>query len=130
MPGKLEMILSLRRGACPERLSVFCEGVEWPRAQRSEAPIKICGPKSWRVSCPANARIYRCLEILSRIPTAIYLICEMPFCAHFPIPFDGPITPHDGEWPDEATEDELIEGQPIYGDEMFLYEGLKSRTRT
>jgi hypothetical protein len=39
--------------------------------------------------------------------------------------FSGQITPHDGEWPDEPTEDELIEGQPIYGDEMLLYEGLK-----
>jgi len=40
--------------------------------------------------------------------------------------FDGQITPHDGEWPDEVTEETAIyEGQVIYGDEMFLYEGLK-----
>lgn len=39
--------------------------------------------------------------------------------------FDGQITPHDGEWPDEPKEEDLIEGQPIYGDEMLLYEGLK-----
>ena len=40
--------------------------------------------------------------------------------------FDGQITPHDGEWPDEVTEETAIyEGQVIYGDEMLLYEGLK-----
>lgn len=40
--------------------------------------------------------------------------------------FDGQITPHDGEWPDEVTEETAIyEGQVIYGDEMLLHEGLK-----
>ena len=40
--------------------------------------------------------------------------------------FDGQITRHDGEWPDEVTEETpLYEGQVIYGDEMLLYEGLK-----
>lgn len=40
--------------------------------------------------------------------------------------FDGRITTHDGEWPDEVTEETAIyEGQVIYGDEMLLYEGLK-----
>ncbi|HEY2498939.1 MAG TPA: hypothetical protein VGK24_17890 [Candidatus Angelobacter sp.] len=40
--------------------------------------------------------------------------------------FDGQITPHDGEWPVEVTEETAIyEGQVIYGDEMLLYEGLK-----
>jgi hypothetical protein len=40
--------------------------------------------------------------------------------------FDGQITRHDGEWPDEVTEETAIyEGQVMYGDEMLLYEGLK-----
>jgi hypothetical protein len=40
--------------------------------------------------------------------------------------FEGKITPHDGEWPNEPTEENAIyEGQVIYGDEMLLYEGLK-----
>jgi hypothetical protein len=40
--------------------------------------------------------------------------------------FDGQITPYDGEWPDEVTEENAIyDGQVIYGDEMLLYEGLK-----
>jgi hypothetical protein len=40
--------------------------------------------------------------------------------------FDGQITPHDGEWPNEPTEEDAIyDGQVIYGDEMLLYEGLK-----
>jgi hypothetical protein len=34
--------------------------------------------------------------------------------------FDGQITPHDGAWPHEPTEEDAI-----YGDEMVLYEGLK-----
>lgn len=39
--------------------------------------------------------------------------------------FDGQITPHDGEWPDELTENAIYDGQVIYGDEKLLYEGLK-----
>lgn len=39
--------------------------------------------------------------------------------------FEGQITPHDGEWPNEPTEDDIYDGQVIYGDEMILYEGLK-----
>jgi hypothetical protein len=40
--------------------------------------------------------------------------------------FDGQITRHDGEWPEEVTEETAIyEGQVIYGDEMLLYKGLK-----
>jgi hypothetical protein len=39
--------------------------------------------------------------------------------------FEGKITPHDGEWPNEPAEDDFCEGQVIYGDEMLLYEGLK-----
>ncbi|HEY2168698.1 MAG TPA: hypothetical protein VGJ30_03675 [Candidatus Angelobacter sp.] len=39
--------------------------------------------------------------------------------------FEGQITPHDGEWPNEPTEHDIYEGQVIYGDEMLLYEGLK-----
>jgi hypothetical protein len=38
--------------------------------------------------------------------------------------FDGQITPHDGEWPDDLPENAIYEGQVIYGDEMLLYEGL------
>lgn len=42
--------------------------------------------------------------------------------------FDGQITPHDGEWPEDVTEETAIyDGQVIYGDEMLLYEGLKGR---
>jgi hypothetical protein len=39
--------------------------------------------------------------------------------------FEGQITPHDGGWPNEPTEDDIYDGQVIYGDEMILYEGLK-----
>ncbi len=40
--------------------------------------------------------------------------------------FEGQITRHDGEWPEEVTEETAIyEGQVMYGDEMLLYEGLK-----
>jgi hypothetical protein len=39
--------------------------------------------------------------------------------------FDGQITPHDGEWPNDLTENAIYEGQVIYGDEKILYEGLK-----
>ncbi|HET9281618.1 MAG TPA: hypothetical protein VFR24_06615 [Candidatus Angelobacter sp.] len=41
--------------------------------------------------------------------------------------FEGQITPHDGEWPNEPTEEDFCEGQVIYGDEMLLYEGLKGQ---
>src|SRR6476469_5542885 len=42
--------------------------------------------------------------------------------------FEGKITPHDGEWPNEPTEEDAIyDGQVIYGDEMLLHEGLKGR---
>jgi hypothetical protein len=39
--------------------------------------------------------------------------------------FEGQITPHDGEWPSELTENAIYDGQVIYGDEMLLHEGLK-----
>jgi hypothetical protein len=41
--------------------------------------------------------------------------------------FEGQITLHDGEWPSKPDEDDMYEGQVIYGDEMLLYEGLKGR---
>lgn len=39
--------------------------------------------------------------------------------------FDGPITHHDGEWPEDIPENRIYDGQVLYGDEMFLYEELK-----
>lgn len=39
--------------------------------------------------------------------------------------FDGPITHHDNEWPDDIPENRIYEGQVLYGDEMFLYQELK-----
>ncbi|HEY2391858.1 MAG TPA: hypothetical protein VGK22_11855 [Candidatus Angelobacter sp.] len=39
--------------------------------------------------------------------------------------FDGPITHHDGEWPEDIPENRIYEGQVLYGDEMILYENLK-----
>jgi hypothetical protein len=39
--------------------------------------------------------------------------------------FEGQITAHDGEWPDDIPENRIYDGQVIYGDEMLLYEGLQ-----
>lgn len=41
--------------------------------------------------------------------------------------FDGQSTPHDGEWPNDLTENAIYEGQVVYGDEKILYEGLKGQ---
>ena len=41
------------------------------------------------------------------------------------IVFECKITPQDGEWPNDLTENAIYEGQVIYGDEKILYEGLK-----
>lgn len=71
--------------------------------------------------------INRCLEILFKgMNTDEHLTDLQNAILHaFPdVVFDGQITPHDGEWPDEVTEETAIyEGQVIYGDEMLLYEG-------
>jgi hypothetical protein len=104
---------------------------EWRDPDTLSRAMPHQGVRTRKGSCARHCfeDINRCLEtILKDMHTDEPLTdLKNAILRAFPdVVFEGKIAPHDGEWPDEVTEETAIyEGQVIYGDEMLLYEALK-----